>query len=146
MKKVLLGTAAVAVMAMGLTSCSKYEDGPSVTLLTKKSRMANNWTLSSMTENGTAVDLSNTTMEVDMTKEGTYTQRYTISYDVLGQTVTVGDTTTGAWAFSDDKTQLLMTEEGETEADTMVITMLKKDQLDLRSTDGEDEMTLITRE
>lgn len=142
MKKVLLGAAAVAVLSMGLTSCSKYEEGPGFTLLTKKSRIVNNWTLSSMVIDGQNQDLDGLTMDVDMTKDDTYEVRMTQTY--MG--VTFGDTTSGTWAFSDDKTQLLMTDEGETEADTMVILMLKKDELKLQSTDGEDVMTMITKE
>lgn len=51
MKSIYSFFAAVAVTAIVATSCSKYEEGPSFSLRTKKGRISNEWVVESATYN-----------------------------------------------------------------------------------------------
>ncbi|MFT6245857.1 MAG: hypothetical protein ACJA0U_003410 [Salibacteraceae bacterium] len=96
MKKIVL----FAVLALVFVSCSKYEE-ESASLLSKKSRVANTWKVKSATAYGVDYTSSYPVKEIEITKEGGFTESIvengiTGFYD-------------GTWEFNDDKTQLLVT-------------------------------------
>ncbi len=121
----LLGTSAL------VSSCSKYEEGPKLTLLSKKARLTGDWKLSEQTLNGTAQTL-NGTSTMTISKDGTFKSAY--SYVILGQTYS--SNTTGTWEFSDDKTSILSTESGQTTADTLKIYRLANKELKFIDVNG----------
>lgn len=124
--------AILAMAALTTTSCNKYEEGPSVTLLPAKSRMAGDWQLSKYTVNGTDYTSNAGTMKVTIDKDGTYSG--TISYNVFGSTVT--DNIAGTWEFNGDKTKVSFLETGETSAEMYDILMLKNKEMKLQQIDG----------
>lgn len=128
---------AFALMALVVTACSKYEEGSKFTLLSKKSRVANTWTLASYTVDGTSQTLSGTTTW-ELTKEGGAT------LTVSGGGFSFSDS--GSWAFGNDKQDLVLTDsDGDTE--TYEIVMLKSKDLKLRQTTtvlGTDVVTVLT--
>ena len=52
MKKILLLTL-ITTIILPFSSCKKYEEGPALTLLSKKQRAANTWNILKYYENGT---------------------------------------------------------------------------------------------
>ena len=47
-----MGTMALALFLLTLASCSKYEEGPGISLRSKKSRLVGDWEMTSITTNG----------------------------------------------------------------------------------------------
>ena len=91
---------AFALVALMVASCSKYEEGSKFTVLTKKSRVANTWELSALTANGTDIISLSTVSQIVATKDGAWTVTYTVG--------NLSSDDVGTWAFSDDKTQLIV--------------------------------------
>lgn len=92
MKKALIATTAI-VSLLAVSSCGKYEEGPGVSLLTKKARLTGVWDVKEyISGNTTTTDNSDDTFEV--LKDGTYK-------------VTSGSTSTeGTWEFTSDKEKI----------------------------------------
>jgi len=141
MKKLfLIGFVAALATSTMMTSCSKYDEGSKFTLLTKKSRVINEWNLVSMTQDGTSLNMTGLVVTIKFLKDGTYSN--TTSYTLLGQTYT--DTVTGSWSFSDDKTKLLTIETGTTVTGEWTIIQLAKDDMKLSQFDAANNSTTIT--
>ncbi len=141
MKKLfLIGFVAALATSTMMTSCSKYDEGSKFTLLTKKSRVINEWNLVSMTQDGTSLNMTGLVVTIKFLKDGTYSN--TTAYTLLGQTYT--DTVTGTWSFSDDKTKLLTIETGTTVTGEWTIIQLAKDDMKLSQFDSSNNSTMIT--
>lgn len=126
MKRILsFGLVALFASTLLLSSCSKYDEGSNFTLLTKKSRMVNNWHLTSITQDGLALNMSGISLHMELMKDGSATN--TLSYTVLGQTFE--DVAVGTWEFNDDKSKLVLTETGATISDEYTILKLTKDEM-----------------
>jgi hypothetical protein len=80
-------------------SCSKYSDGPSLSFISKKSRLCNDWVLLTQLRNDEDVTDETVTVKMAIDKDGTYSLSST--YDALGQIQ--GDYSYGKWAFGDTK-------------------------------------------
>lgn len=142
MKKVFaIALTALFVGGVALTSCSKYEEGPKLTLLTKKMRLAGSWGLATYLENGvdkTADYRQFVTSETNtIEKDGTWNSTTTT---VLGTF-----TASGTWEFINDKEDVKMTttvSNGTTlttpSLDTMHITKLKNKEMWTKEVDGTD--------
>ena len=129
-----IGLATLAVSSATLTSCGKYEEGPSLALSSKTSRLAGSWELTAQTTNGVADALTGLTQTMTISKEGTYSTL--ISYSYMGFNYT--NDFTGTWAFSEDKTQLITTVDGLTGTDTQTIVRLAGKELKLKTVDGSE--------
>tara|TARA_R110002072_G_scaffold16048_1_gene63450 strand:+ start:31459 stop:31875 length:417 start_codon:yes stop_codon:yes gene_type:complete len=117
---------AFALLAIAVTACSKYEEGSKFTILSKKARMANTWTLSSFTANGISQPITGTST-MELTKDGKATT--TISFGGFS------GSEVGTWAFSSNKEELILTDsDGDTQ--TMTIVQLKNKDLKLRQVDS----------
>lgn len=83
-----------------ISSCSKYEEGPGLTLLTKTMRITGIWKIDKMLQNGTEVALDDETgsMQMEMLKDGT--GEYTFEFN------SVSVSTDLEWELNDDKTIL----------------------------------------
>jgi hypothetical protein len=140
MKKLFfIGLATLAVSSATLTSCSKYEEGPSLTLASKTSRLSGTWKLTAVTTNGVAEDLTGLNHTMTILKDGTYNTAIVYSY--MG--FNYNDDYAGTWSFSDDKTQLITTVNGSSGSDTQTIVRLAGKELKLKSVDGTD-VTIAT--
>lgn len=124
---------AVAVIAVVLASCSKYEEGSKFTVMTKKMRVVGEWDLKSVTYtiDGASVTDNVTGITVSIKKDNTFT--YTYSSQGFSFTET------GIWDFSSDKEQLIMTD-SDGDVSTSTIVMLKNKELKLKDVDGSDEV------
>lgn len=101
-------------LVAALSSCKKYDDGPRLSLRTKKSRIANEWQYKKVTApNG-----------VDMTSQ--YVDNY-IEFQKDGSYIDTDGTysSTGTWQFASDKEDLVLTESGSGDAYTYHIIRLK---------------------
>lgn len=117
MKK-LISNFMMALVVFGsvfMVGC-KYEDGPSISLKSKTSRVANTWKIDKfINEDGEEISGSEFDgWEIVFEKDGAYK----VATDF-------GDAK-GTWEFNDDKTKLLLTAEGETEANEVTILRLKE--------------------
>ncbi len=110
MKKFLV----LALLTLVVVSCGKYEEGPGFSLISKKNRITNTWTLSKVEVNGQdQTPLSSTyTMKMTLKDDETLSANYTI--------FTVPYTTTGTWAFNADKSSLILTDNSGTSTNTIV--------------------------
>ena len=130
-KTIFFSVLSLIVATTFLSSCSKYDEGSNFTLLTKKSRMVNNWHLTSITQDGVSLNMSGILLDLNLMKDGSATT--TLSYTVLGQTFT--DVTNGTWEFNDDKSKLVLTETGATITDEYTILKLTKDEMKTEQVD-----------
>ena len=55
-----------------LSSCNKYSEGPTFSLLTRKARIVNDWTLESYTKDGTELYDQTYELNISIEKDGTY--------------------------------------------------------------------------
>ncbi|MEY3238455.1 MAG: hypothetical protein RI883_2556 [Bacteroidota bacterium] len=139
MKKLFsLGLVAMLALTAVVSSCGKYEEGSKFTFLSAKSRVVNDWKLTSVTYNGTEVISLYPAIEISFKKDDTYSTSFTAG----GLTTTE----TGTWAFNSDKTALLMTATGSTTVETQTIVMLKSKMMKLKSTDTSGDVTIMTLE
>ena len=124
-KTIFFSVLSLIVATTFLSSCSKYDEGSNFTLLTKKSRMVNNWHLMSANVDGFEINLSGTSKHLELSKDGS--AKYTETYIILGQTYE--GITNGTWEFNDDKSKLVLTETGATVSDEYTILKLTKDEM-----------------
>jgi hypothetical protein len=106
-KKILAVAGVTAVVVAG---CGKYDDGPGFSLMSKKSRMVGTWDVVSSTDSQTGevynyCSNTNYCIEITLDKDNKLTQKFTYS---SGQSQTYS----GTWDFSDDKSQLILTQGG----------------------------------
>lgn len=87
-----------------ISSCKKYEEGPSFTLLSKKSRLANTWRIDRYYEN----EIDKTSDALVLFKDFVLVidknnMKYTKTFKALGL-LNYGET--GSWNFSSDQSQV----------------------------------------
>ena len=120
----------LAFLALAFTACSKYAEGSDFTLLTKKARMVNEWTLESTQLNNVVyTESSSLVRKCTFNSDGSYMQ--TISSAAIGSSVL---NTSGKWEFSSDKTKLLLTASGNNYSTEFIIVALKNKELKLKET------------
>jgi hypothetical protein len=128
MKKLILcGLIALSTIAVTFTSCKKYEDGPSISLLSKKSRLCGHWTLESYTTNDS---------DITTTVDSLYGAGWELQIEKDDSYKSTGDINqSGKWAFGEDKDDVIFTPDSSSMAvDTFRILQLKSKSLWLRST------------
>lgn len=109
MSKINKKTALASSLAVivGMSGCSKYEDGPALSLLTKKQRLTGDWDVTKLREpNGTDLITNNNSIEMEFDDDGDFTMRTTTSTNYYGQISTNVITRTGEWDFSSDKEEI----------------------------------------
>lgn len=127
MKRFAIILTVVAATAMLFSSCGKYDEGPSFSLLTKKSRIVGEWKVDEMYINDTLVDfeelyaalfslsgitVSDIAMVTTLEKDGTGMS--SIKYTVLG--VDGSQDSNIKWEFDDEKENLrIQTQDEETQ-------------------------------
>lgn len=142
MKKVFaIALTALFIGGVTLTSCSKYEEGPKLTLLTKKMRFAGTWGLAAYLENG--VDKTADYRQFITSESFTYEKDGTWS-----GTMTTGlgtFTSSGTWEFINDKEDVKITttvSNGTTlstpSLDTTHLIKLKNKEMWAKEVDGSD--------
>lgn len=139
MKKAIIPITVLSVLFVFLfTSCSKYEEGPSFTLLTKKARLTGTWVLQEQSINGTSVDLGLTTIKYTLEKDGTGNL-----YSKTTVIISVETNTALEWKFDDKKENLMIKTNGESDFSSTEIIRLTNSELWLRNISG--SITTITK-
>lgn len=88
-------------IALLFSACGKYEEGPKLSLASKKARVAGEWKIDKITVNGTEQTLDEATKNMVMTLEKDGTGKVKMSY--LGVSIE----SEIEWKFNDDKTKLM---------------------------------------
>ena len=103
----------VLVMLFAFSSCNKYPDGPSISLISKKSRICNDWLLVTELRNQEDVTDENSTTKLVIEKDGTYS--WSETYEAMGQLK--GNYSSGDLSFGDSKNTLnLFEKKGDSKA------------------------------
>jgi len=141
MKKIAIIFSIVAAATMVLSSCAKYEEGPSFTLLTKKARITGVWTVTEITTNGTVVDMGGTVIKTTLEKDGTGTMTLT-----WGSIIITSDL---EWEFDEEKehlrTRVKEVDETEWEEwDEAEIIKLTNSECWVREIETENSVTITT--
>ncbi len=104
----------IAFLSVFAVSCGKYEEGPGFSLISKKNRVTNSWSLSKVEVNGQDETPQSSTYTLKMTlkEDETVSASYTI--------FTIPYTTTGTWAFNSDKSALILTDNSGTSTNTIL--------------------------
>ena len=117
----------VALFGLMIVSCGKYEEGPAVSLLTKKQRLTGDWTLESYSSDG--VDLTSqmqavvgSSFEWQIEKDGHYHMTGNINQS-------------GTWELGEDKDDVRFTPDTGS-VDSYRILRLKNKELKLRYTNS----------
>lgn len=94
-----------ALILFSLNSCTKYADGPSFSLLTKKARITNTWKLDSYTLNNSEYT-PEAEIKLTIEKDGTFSESTVVN--ALGQIQS--SHRHGTWEFMEARAQISMTE------------------------------------
>lgn len=128
--------ALLAVVAISLSSCNKYEEGSNFSLLSAKARLVNTWTVLSATANGTDIS-AGIPDNYTINKDGSYVATWTAGG------LSVNDN--GKWEFNSDKTQVTLTD-SDGDQSVWKILMLKNKDLKVQLLDNTSIVTIITLE
>ena len=103
--KVLLAGGLATTIA--LTGCGKYEDGPNMSLLTKKQRLTGDWEFDKLMDGGVNMISNGLQIEMDFDKDGDFEISSSFSYtDYYGYTYSNSSIVKGEWEFSSDKEEI----------------------------------------
>ncbi len=124
--------------SIGLSSCSKYEDGPMVSLRSKKERIANTWKVEKAMDKGSDVTASFEQYKLEMLSDGAAS---------LAALYTLGDLTfefetKGTWSLQNSNEDLELDFENNAADKTYEILRLKEKELWLREKGGSLELHL----
>jgi hypothetical protein len=157
MKRFAIILTVVAVTAMLFSSCGKYDEGPSFSLLTKKARIVGEWKVDEMYINDTLVNfedlyselfaltgmnVSNISLVTNLEKDGTGVS--SIKYTVLG--INGSQDTNLKWEFDDEKENLrIQRQDPETQVwgdwENSEILRLTKSECWIKNTETDDSGT-----
>jgi len=99
MKAVLIS---LSLLTLGLVGCTKFSEGPSFSIQTRKARICNDWKLSDYVLNGNNVFDASITTKMSIDKDGTYsTSSYTNELEQIQ-----GTYSHGTWVFGEDNTSV----------------------------------------
>jgi len=112
MKKVsTIALVTVFALSLAFVGCKKYQEGPGITLSSKKGRIAAVWTVTESYSDGvldtcsTDCTASRNASTTEFTKDGKYTD---ISDWIVNGTSVLKTTTNGNWELSQDKMSILV--------------------------------------
>ncbi len=127
MKRIFNYAAVALVATLFITACGKYEEGPKLSLRSKKARVANTWKIAGGTVSITDSTGNTTSSDVEPDED------YSITIEKDG-TWKDSDDDSGTWEFSDDKEKLKMTyeEDGVSTTFESEILKLKNDEMWLK--------------
>lgn len=137
----ILGTLCLTglfALASVTTGCKKYEDGPLISLRSKKARVANTWKIDKAYDNGSDVTGEYDQYVLQLNEDGY--AKLTAEYDYSG--FTFSGSTEGRWSFEGDKENLKMDFENNDADGTYKILRLKEDEMWLEEAGNGRELHL----
>ncbi|MEX2595934.1 MAG: hypothetical protein WEC59_03310 [Salibacteraceae bacterium] len=141
MKTSQILTTTTAIALMTLIGCSKYPDGPMLSVRGKTERVANDWRVGEAIDNEKDVTDQYHRYEYNMTKDGKVT--LTAEYTILGIDYNV--VTEGVWAFLNNNEKISFDYEDENQNRDYVILKLEEKEMWLLEDNGTLELHLIPR-
>ena len=115
-----------------LGACNKYSEGPAFSLLTRKARISNDWTLQSYTKDGTELfDVNAEEQNLSIEKDGSYSG--TIITTELGQLQSTS--TNGTLTFENSQSDVNFLPAESLLGVTYEIILLKNKTMKIRQTD-----------
>ncbi len=137
MKKTVKLTVALLGFAMVFgTSCKKYEEGPGMSLRTKKARLVNTWTIDKTVDSDGDTYVydqdERDAISIEFKKDGTYENSFTYTFG--GSTTTT--TETGTWEFIDGKKKIRTTDSDGDKYEEEII-LLKNKEMGTKDDDGD---------
>ncbi len=115
------------------TGCKKYEEGPMISLRSKKARVVNDWKVVKILKNGEEQDMDNLKLYYDFKDDNTGVVTHIVS-------TVVGDYTTTVdfkWEFNDDKTKIIFTFDNDDTEDVTILKLYEKEMW-WEDKDGDD--------
>ena len=112
---VLFLTVVMLMSTMTFQSCSKYDEGPTFSLLSKKSRLVNKWKVDNMLKNGETYTQSEEEQKYinastfEFKDDNTYVTHTEITSTEGGMTANLVIDVTFTWAFDSGKENVLLT-------------------------------------
>lgn len=129
MKKINFLLLSIFIASFFFIGCSKYEEGPTISLLSKTTRICGTWKVTKRQLNGADVALS--ADELSARVEYKDNQTFTVTSSTWG-------ISNGVWRFSSDKTKLIIQVDGQTEETESTIVRLTNSDLILEQIIGSD--------
>jgi len=124
-KKFISIVAVIMFCGVIFTGCSKYEDGPSISLLSKISRLTGVWNVTTM--NGHTIDSDYESVELTFDKDGDYNSKITI--------LSISYSSDAKWQWADGKEVIQIIDENQITEFT--VTRLTKDEFWFMDDDDE---------
>eukprot|EP00389_Voromonas_pontica_P008456 GDKH01012828.1.p1 GENE.GDKH01012828.1~~GDKH01012828.1.p1 ORF type:complete len:156 (+),score=9.91 GDKH01012828.1:1-468(+) len=124
-----------------IVSCKKYEDGPDISLIPRKERVANTWIFAYAVEDGQNVSQNFDQYELYMNTDGDAT--LDANYQVFG--VDTETTTNGTWTFQNDQENLRLDFEDDSQDGVYEIKRLTSDELWLKDVSRDLEIHLLEK-
>lgn len=139
MKILSIKKIATLSLAIGLlASCKKYEDGPYVSLIPKKERVANTWIIENAYENGNEVTDNYDQYELFLSKDG---DTKLVAIYTFGD-FTAEFETDGTWMFENNQETITVDYENNDADNSYQILRLQEKSLWVREKGGEIELHL----
>ncbi|NDP22344.1 MAG: hypothetical protein GZ091_14870 [Paludibacter sp.] len=131
----------LTIVSVSFTSCSKYPDGPIVSLVSRAERVANNWKVGQAFDDGKDVTANYNQYEMDLTKAGAAS--LTAKYTVLG--VTFDFTTSGTWSFISNFEKITFDFDNNSSDGVYKILRLTENEMWLKEDAGTLELHYVTQ-
>ncbi len=126
-----------SILALTISSC-KYEDGPFISLRSKKERVANVWVIDKAYNNGDDETSNYDQYELDLNKDGD--AKLTSNYTSGGFTFSFS--TEGNWVFENKKNDIRLDFDDDDADQVYEILRLKEKELWLKEKGGTRELQL----
>ncbi len=114
------------LILLGIQSCKKYSDGPSISLSSKTERVVNTWKVDNYKLN----DVDYTSLVADYTETYTKAGSYSYQWGILSGT--------GTWAFQNKNAEVRITGIEHQSSETLYILKLEEKQFWYYYMDGND--------
>lgn len=124
-----------------ITSCSKYEDGPAISLISRTERVANTWKVEEAYADNEDVTDDYRVYEVYLSKDGD--AELTAEYELLGQDFSIE--TDGTWQFTNNADNIKVDFENDDADNEYQILKLTETEFWIREVGGEVELHLIEK-
>lgn len=117
MKKHLHLAVLLVVVTIGFSNCSKYPDGPLMSIHTRTNRLANTWKIENYKKNGTDLTSLTTSYTETFSKNGSYAYSWSLSSG------------SGSWRFSNSDKEVVLTGTDNQSSRVLTISRLEEDAL-----------------
>lgn len=124
-----LAITTLTIVGLTFASCNKYEEGPALSIIPKNERVANTWQIYYAQDDGQNVSDNYDQYTLYLTADGA--AQLDADYFVLGTQYQTS--TQGTWSFENDKQDIRLDYEDDSEDQVYQILMLKSDEMRLRA-------------